>query len=51
MKKFKIVYAVFLFVATVAFPLWGSDKIYAGMDAISKLSDAKSRSISPENYT
>ena len=31
--------------------LWGANEIYAGMDSISKLSNAKSRSISPENFT
>lgn len=50
MKKFLWLLACFMSVAALT-NLWGSNEIYAGMDSISKLSNAKSRSISPENFT
>lgn len=50
MKKFLWLLACFMSAAALT-NLWGSNEIYAGMDSISKLSNAKSRSISPENFT
>lgn len=50
MKKFLWLLASFMSAAALT-NLWGANEIYAGMDSISKLSNAKSRSISPENFT
>lgn len=50
MKKFLWLLACFMSAAALT-NLWGANEIYAGMDSISKLSNAKSRSISPENFT
>ena len=47
MKKFLWLLACFMSAAALT-NLWGANEIYAGMDSISKLSNAKSRSISPE---
>lgn len=50
MKNFLWLLACFMSAAALT-NLWGANEIYAGMDSISKLSNAKSRSISPENFT